>query len=380
MWLRDPRCEEVVRDAWEQGLCSTMGHPLKNCISECHAQLTQWNKREFGHVGRQIKLLKTKLQMLEAFPENNMDDIRKVRLTLNSWLDTEEIMWKQRSRNRYLKEGDRNTSFFHTKASNRKQRNWIQGLEDDNGAWQEGLDDIEHVATQYFSSLFTSSRPGEMTELLNAVSPSVTEAMNHLLAQDFQASEITQAIKQMQPNTAPRPDGLPPLFYQRFWSFTSNCVIQAAVGFLNHGIIPPDFNDTYIVLIPKIPNPRKITDYRPISLCNVAYKIASKAVANRLKNVLSFIVSENQSAFTKGRFITDNVLVAFETMHHISQKKAGKVGEMALKLDMSKAYDRVEWRCLENIMGKMGVHHKMIEVIMRCISTVTYSICINGQT
>ena len=69
-----------------------------------------------------------------------------------------------------------------------------------------------------------------------------------------------------------------------------------------------------------------------------------------------------------------------ETMHHISQKKAGKVGEMALKLDMSKAYDRVEWQCLENIMGKMGVHHKMIEVIMRCISTVTYSICINGQT
>ena len=85
--------------------------------------------------------------MLEAFPENNMDDIRKVRLTLNSWLDTEEIMWKQRSRNRYLKEGDRNTSFFHTKASNRKQQNWIQGLEDDNGVWREGLDDIEHVAT-----------------------------------------------------------------------------------------------------------------------------------------------------------------------------------------------------------------------------------------
>ena len=160
-----------------------------------------------------------------------------------------------------------------------------------------------------------------MTELFNAVSPSVTGAMNQLLARDFPASEITRAIKQMQPHTAPGLDGLPPLFYQRFWSFTSNCVIQAAVGFLNHGIIPPDFNDTHIVLIPKVPNPRKIIDYRPISLCNVAYKIASKAIANRLKNVLSLIISENQSAFTKGRFITDNVLVAFETMHHISQKK-----------------------------------------------------------
>ena len=132
-----------------------------------------------------------------------------------------------------------------------------------------------------------------MTELLNAVSPSVTEAMNQLLARDFQAFEIAQAIKQMLPHTLPGPDGLPPLFYQRFWSFTSNCVIQVALGFLNHGIIPPDFNDTHIVLIPKVPNPRKITDYRPISLCNVAYKIASKVVANRLKNVLSLIVSEN---------------------------------------------------------------------------------------
>ena len=204
------------------------------------------------------------------------------------------------------------------------------------------MDEIEHVATRYFSTLFTSSQPGEMTELLNAISPSVTDAMNQLLARDFQASKVAQDLQQMHPHTAPGQDGLPPLFYQKFWSLTGTDVTQAALDFLNHGIVPPNFNDNQIVLIPKFQSPRKITKYRPISLCNVAYKIASKAVANRLKNVLSIIVSENQSAFTKGRFITDNVLVAFETMHHISQKKSGKVGEMALKLDMSKAYDRVE--------------------------------------
>ena len=143
-----------------------------------------------------------------------------------------------------------------------------------------------------------------------------------MLTRDFQASEVAQALKQMHLNTAPRQDGLPPLFYQKLWAFTGTCVTQAALDFLN---------------------PRKITEYRPISLCNVAYKIAFKAVANRLKSVLLVIVSGNQSAFSKGRFITDNVLVAFETMHHISQKKSGRVEEMALKLDMSKAYDRVEW-------------------------------------
>ena len=200
-------------------------------------------------------------------------------------------MWKQRSRNNYLKEGDRNTSFFHTKASNGKQWNWIQGLEDENGLWQEGLDEIEHVATQYFSTIFTSSQPGEMKELLNAISPLVTDAMNQLLARDFQASKVAQALQLMHPPTALRQDRLPPLFYQKFWSFTGTCVTQATLGFLNHGIVPPNYNDTQIVLIPKVQNPRKITEYTPINLCNVAYKIASKAVANRLNNVLSIIVS-----------------------------------------------------------------------------------------
>ena len=115
------------------------------------------------------------------------------------------------------------------------------------------------------------------------------------------------------------------------------------LDFLNSGISPPKFNETHTVLIPKCKEPKNITEYRPISLCNVVYKIASKAIANRLKKILPTIISDSQSAFVHGRLITDNVLVAFEAMHHIRRKKNGKIGEMALKLDMSKAYDRVEW-------------------------------------
>ena len=216
MWLRDPRCAEVVSEAWESGLGVSTGHPLQNCISSCNALLTQWNKKEFGHVGNRIKSLRNRLQALETTPEHNLETIRQVRQSLNSWLDIEEVMWKQRSQNIYLKDGDRNTSFFHTKASNRKQRGWIQGLEDGNGLWQEGMDDIEYVATQYFSTLFTSTQPGDMTELLNAITPTVTDAMNLMLSREFQASEVALALKQMHPNTAPGLDGLPPLFYQKF--------------------------------------------------------------------------------------------------------------------------------------------------------------------
>ena len=101
------------------------------------------------------------------------------------------------------------------------------------------------------------------------------------------------------------------------------------------------------MLTPKINNPEKVTDYKPISLCNVAYKIASKMVANRMKVVLQDIINENQSEFVAERLIIDNVLVAHELMNHISKKKKGKWGEMAIKLDMSKAYDCVEWDCLQ---------------------------------
>ena len=109
------------------------------------------------------------------------------------------------------------------------------------------------------------------------------------------------------------------------------------------------------------------------------YKLAAKTLANRLKKIHPSIISETQSAFVNDRLITDNVLVAFEAVHHISQRKTGKTGEMALKLDMSKAYDRVEWVCLDKIMEKLGFHPRWQSLMMQCISSVTYSVKINGK-
>ena len=123
-----------------------------------------------------------------------------------------------------------------------------------------------------------------------------------------------------------------------------------------------------MVLTPKIKNPTKITQFRPISLSNVVSRLASKVLANKLKQLFPHIISENQSAFMSERLFSDNVLVAFETMQRINHKKSGKVGEMAVKLDMSKAYDWVEWGCLETIM-----------LMMSCVRSVSYSIIINGK-
>ena len=101
-------------------------------------------------------------------------------------------------------------------------------------------------------------------------------------------------------------------------------------------------------------------------------------LANRLKTILPQIISENLSAFLCERLITDNVLVAFELMYYLEHKREGKEGFVAIKLDMSKAYDRVEWGFIKQVMEKMGFHEKWINLIMHCITTVSYSVLING--
>ena len=142
--------------------------------------------------------------------------------------------------------------------------------------------------------------------------------------------------------------------------------------------MPTHLNHTFISLIPKIKNSERAKDFRPISLCNVMYKLISKTIAD-LKKILPKLVSESQGAFMSDHLISNNILVAFETLHHLKNKIKGRIGFMALKLDMSKAYDKVEWNFLEKIMGKLGFDEKWISIISKCIRSVSFSVMVNGE-
>ena len=139
------------------------------------------------------------------------------------------------------------------------------------------------------------------------------------------AEEVEQALKQMKSMIAPGPDGMPPLFYKYHWSTVGVDVIEATLSALNTGTMPPFLNHTFISLIPKIKNPERAKDFHPISLCNVMYKLISKTIANCLKKkkkkILPKLVFESQSAFMSNRLISDNILVAFETLHHLKDKR-----------------------------------------------------------
>lgn len=183
----------------------------------------------------------------------------------------------------------------------------------------------------------------------------------------------------MHPLKSPGPDGFSACFYQRSWPIVKGEVCHAVLEFLNNDVFDRDINTTNICIIPKKKSPSRLVDYRPISLCNVIYKIIAKVLAIRMKKVLPHIISQTQSAFIPGRLITDNLLVAFEALHTMDVRMKGKEGYMAMKLDMSKAYDRVEWEFLEAIMRKIGFGDRWVRLTMTCVRTVTYSVLINGQ-
>ena len=149
-------------------------------------------------------------------------------------------------------------------------------------------------------------------------------------------------------------------FFHKYWSIVGTDVTNMVLNVLNQNLPMVVINKTNIVLIPKTTHLSKMTEFRPISLCNVAYK----TLANRLKAILPTVITENQSVFTSDRLITNNVLVAFELMHCLNHKTEGKDCFMSVKLNMSNAFDRIEWGFVRGVMERLGFDGKWISLIM----------------
>jgi hypothetical protein len=251
-----------------------------------------------------------------------------------------------------------------------KKQNTTKCLVDENGIKHEDRDGMCDVVLEYFTKLFTSEISAPEENVLDDVQRKVTAEMHIGLLAPFTEEEVKKALFNIGDLKAPGPDGLHAIFYKRYWSLIGEELTDEVLKAINSGVVPEGWNNTNIVLIPKVDNPENISQYRPISLCNVLYKVISKVLAARLKVILPEIISPTQSAFVPGRMITDNVLVAFECYHAIKRKMEGKYGTCAIKLDMHKAYDRVEWSFLRKILSRLGFDQVWIDLIMSCVELV----------
>uniref|UniRef100_A0A803PY78 Reverse transcriptase domain-containing protein n=1 Tax=Cannabis sativa TaxID=3483 RepID=A0A803PY78_CANSA len=300
---------------------------------------------------------------------------------LDSLLYKEEIYWRQRARTKWLKAGDRNTKFFHKHASFRKKVNTIKFLKTEDGSVVNTQEGIVNLITDYFQNLFSTqgSDVNAASAIFSCLNSGLEDSDVSFLDQDFTPEEVRKAVFQISGDKAVGLDGFNAYFYQKNWSVLGSGLTKAILDCLNHGADFSSINSSLIVLIPKKQRAHSLKDFRPISLCTTLYKIISKILANRLKVVLDKIVSPNQSAFISGRIIFDNILLANEVVHAINNRKNGKVGWAALKLDMSKAFDRVEWDFLQSLMYHFNFPVKFVSNIMKCLTTATISFSVNGE-
>jgi hypothetical protein len=235
------------------------------------------------------------------------------------------------------------------------------------------------MASSYFKELFTRDPSLQANGLVNLMQEKVTEQMNIDLCKEFIDDEISDALFQIGPLKVPGVDGFPARFYHQNWGTLKVEVINAVKLFFATNRMPDGVNATAIVLIPKIDQPETLKDFRPISLCTVVYKVVAKCLVNRLRPILGDIISINQSAFVPGRLITDNALVAFECLHFIKQNNNANKNYCAYKLELSKAYYRVDWDFLKKVMQRLGFSHRWVDWIMSCVTSVGYQVKFNGN-
>jgi hypothetical protein len=307
-----------------------------------------------------------------------MKEEEKLQAQLEERRRQEEILWKQKSRVQWLKEGEKKTKFFHRAMVHCRHINKITHLEDSQGNPIREHSQIEAELTNYYWDLLTKTREERMKSIQRVTRhiPSlVTPEQNLALTQPITQEEVDQAIKSMPPGKAPGPDGFTTDFFHHCWDLVREEVWEVVEESRASGLVLPTLNATFLTLIPKeerVTNPKK---FRPITLCNVIYKIITKVVANRLKPILTHVISKEQAGYVEGRQIMDNVILAHEVIHSL---KTSRTKGMLIKLDLSKAFDKASWQYLRAVLESFGFDQRWVEWILNLTSSAFFSILVNG--
>ncbi|GAU50504.1 hypothetical protein TSUD_409790 [Trifolium subterraneum] len=206
----------------------------------------------------------------------------------------------------------------------------------------------------------------------------LTKTKKKSLLRPITKEELSVALNSMKPYKAPGPDGFQCIFFKQYWHIVGDDIFNMVKTAFQSGYFDPAISDTLISLIPKIDPPTSFRDFRPISLCNVVYKIITKVLVHRLRPILNTIIGPYQSSFLPGRGTSDNAIVLQEIIHFMRRSKRKK-GYVAFKLDLEKAFDNVNWEFLKSCLHDFGFPDTTIQLIMHCVTSSNFSLLWNGN-
>ncbi|PKA46284.1 Putative ribonuclease H protein [Apostasia shenzhenica] len=295
----------------------------------------------------------------------------------NSCLTRQEIWWSQRAKVRWLSEGDRNTSFFHRMATQRKRDSHINFLFNDNQQKIETDQAMMSLLFTFFQSKWQPSIPAGCSPAFPAPRALISSAQASALTQPVTYDEINRVVQSLASNRAPGVDGITGSFVKGYWHITHNDFCAAILNFFETNFMPPRWKDTLVVLVPKAQHAHQPHQFRPISLCSTIYKIVAKILVNRMKEVLNPLIAKEQGAFVPERNIADNCILAQEMMHRFRTSDS-ITGLMALKIDMEQAYDCMRWDFLLSMFRHFGFPKIWINWVMACIQCPRFAFMFNG--
>ncbi|KAJ9564713.1 hypothetical protein OSB04_000679 [Centaurea solstitialis] len=336
-----------------------------------------------GSVSEVVSKLRFELEHVQNCmvdePENV--ELRKEEVVyLNAFKDAlfrEELFLKQRAKVDWLKEGDSNSAYFHKVVKGRINRSRIERILDADGNCYVGKDVAGQFVKHFDNFLGKSVEVKNFHDPVGLFIKKLSREDADFMVRRVDDDEIKLALFSIDDEKSPGPDDFNAKFFKKAWSIVGVEVSEAIKQFFDNGKLLSEVNATLIALVAKVSSPSSVVDFRPIVCCNVLYKCISKVIANRIKGYLDFLVDENQSTFIPQRQIGDNILLAQELMRGYHRQRGAK--RCAFKVDIQKAYDMVNWSFLEQSLKYFGFHPCMIHWLMKCISSTSYAINVNGE-
>lgn len=299
-WETHPGFKRLVKDQWTpRSNVFLVANNLKKAV-------ITWNITVFGHITHRKKHLVARLaginKELERQWSHSLTLLEiEVKKELGDILVQEELLWNQKSRKAWIKDGDRNTRFFHISTVVGQKRNRIDRPQDEEGKWSEDQMKLKEMAVSFYQKLFTEEGCDPVGTQVGNGFPVLDKQNMHSAFVPILVPEIKAAIFGMGPLKAPGINGIPAGFFQKPWAVISEGVIQFVMDVFQGKVNMAGINETLLVLIPKMENPSNLSQFRPISLCSVLYKTLTKIIANRIKPLLSALISPNQCSFIPER-------------------------------------------------------------------------------